>query len=206
MVDVPAVAGLTASLRAILEITETMRDVRDAELIQTKIVALTREIMSAQSCVLAAQSERIDLLQSKHDLEEEIARLKVWNAEKYRYELQSVAPGAIAYVLKQSMRGNEPVHWICADCFQSGKKRFLNESYSDLHFVYYKCQECAGKIRIRKSREEPLASESSDASVESEAGANGDSLHASPSSVAAPPAQTPDASFEPSANIPPRHA
>jgi hypothetical protein len=173
MVDVPAVAGLTTSLRAILEIAETMKDLGDAEPIQSKIAALTREIMSAQSCALAVQSERIDLLQSKHDLEGEIAKLKVWNTEKYRYELQSVAPGAIAYVLKKSMRGSEPVHWICADCFQSGKKRFLNESYSDLHFVYYKCHECAGKIRIRKSQEERPASEESDIGVESEVGASG---------------------------------
>jgi hypothetical protein len=41
------------------------------------------------------------------------------------------------------------------NCFQSGKKRFLNESHSDLHFVYHKCQECAGKIRIRKTSSLP---------------------------------------------------
>jgi hypothetical protein len=40
----------------------------------------------------------------------------------------------------------------------------LNESHSDLHFVYYKCQECAGKIRIRKA---PQASEPDLGSFES---------------------------------------
>jgi hypothetical protein len=111
--------------------------------------------MSAQSCALAVQSEQFVLAQSRRDLGEEIVRLKAWNTERYRYELQSVGPGATAYVVKDTMRGSEPAHWICADCFQSGKKRFLNESHSDLHHVYYKCAECAYKIRFRKSSAPP---------------------------------------------------
>jgi NADPH-dependent 2,4-dienoyl-CoA reductase/sulfur reductase-like enzyme len=34
--------------------------------------------------------------------------------------------------------------------FKLAKSVSLNESHSDLHFVYHKCQGCAGKIRIRK--------------------------------------------------------
>jgi hypothetical protein len=150
MNDMSAIAGLTTSLRAAVEIMKGMNDTSDINLITTKIFELTREIMSAQACALAVQSEQFDLLQGKRGLEEEIVRLKVWNTEKYRYELKNVAPGATAYVVKANMQGSEPTHWICANCFQSGKKRFLNESHSDLHFVYHKCQECAGKIRIRK--------------------------------------------------------
>ena len=155
MNDISAIAGLTTSLRTAVEIMKAMNDISDINLIPTKIFELTREIMSAQACALAVQSEQFDLLQSKRDLEEEIVRLKAWSTEKYRYELKNVAPGAVAYVVKAKMQGSEPVHWICANCFQSGKKRFLNESHSDLNFVYHKCQECAGKIRIRKTSSPP---------------------------------------------------
>jgi hypothetical protein len=111
--------------------------------------------MSAQSCALAVQSEQFEFLKGKREFEEEVAKLKAWNTEKSRYELQSVGPGANAYVLKGSMRGSEPIHWICANCFQSGKRRFLSENHSDLHYVYHKCQECGGKIRIRKTPTPP---------------------------------------------------
>jgi hypothetical protein len=151
MENVSAIDGLTTSLRAVAEITKAMKDISDASLIPTRIYELATEIMSAQSCALAVQSEQFDLLQNKSELEGEIVKLKAWKTERYRYELQSVGPGANAYVVKGTMRGGEPVHWICADCFQSGKKRFLNESHSDLHHVYHKCQECSGKIRIRKT-------------------------------------------------------
>lgn len=155
MDEVSAIDRLATSLSAVVEITKAMSDISDVNLIKTKIFELTREIVSAQACTLVVQSAQVDLLQSKRDLEEEIAKLRAWTTEKYRYELQSVGPGAVAYVVKDTMRGNEPIHWICADCFQSGKKRFLNESHYDLHFVYYKCQECSGKIRIRKTSSPP---------------------------------------------------
>jgi len=156
MDDISAFAGLITSLRSAVEITKAIMGIGDTNTLQTKMLDLTKEIMSAQSCALATESAQLELSQSKRELEGELAKLKAWNMEKYRYELQNVGSGAVAYVLKQSMRGSEPIHWICANCFQIGKKRFLNESHSDLHFVYYKCQECAGKIRIKKV---PQASE-----------------------------------------------
>jgi hypothetical protein len=155
MDDISAIDGLTTSLRAAAEITKAMKDGSDASAIRTKIYELTREIMSAHSCALAVQSQQLELLQSKRELDDQVAKLKAWNTEKYRYELRSLGPGANAYVPKESMRGSEPVHWICANCFQDGKKRFLSENHSDLHHVYHKCHECSYKIRIRKSPSVP---------------------------------------------------
>jgi hypothetical protein len=56
MVDISAVAGLMTSLRSVVEITKAMKDVNDANVIQTKVFELTREIMAAQSCALEAQT------------------------------------------------------------------------------------------------------------------------------------------------------
>jgi hypothetical protein len=155
MDDDSAIAGLIASLRATVEIVKAIRDSDDASLTQTKVPELTREIMSALSSALATQTAHFDLLLSQRELEAEMTKLKAWNTEKYRYELRSVGPGAVAYVLKDSMRGNEPIHWLCANCFQVGKRRFLNESHSDLHHVYHKCAECGAKIRVPKTPTPP---------------------------------------------------
>jgi hypothetical protein len=83
-------AELSTSLRSAVEITKAMMHVSDVNTLQTKILDLTKEIMSAQSYVLATQSTQLDLFQSKRDLEDELAKLKAWNMEKYRYELQTV--------------------------------------------------------------------------------------------------------------------
>ena len=57
MDNVTAIDGLTTSLRAVAEITKAMKDISDASLIPTKIYELATEIMTAQSCALAVQSE-----------------------------------------------------------------------------------------------------------------------------------------------------
>jgi hypothetical protein len=104
MDDDSAIAGLIASLRATVEIVKAIRDSDDASLTQTKVPELTREIMSALSSALATQTAHFDLLLSQRELEAEMTKLKAWNTEKYRYELRSVGPGAVACVLKDSMR------------------------------------------------------------------------------------------------------
>src|SRR5215468_3040533 len=108
MDDISAFADLITSLRSAVEFAKAIMDVSDDDRLRTKILDLTREIMSAQSCALATQSAQVELLQSKRGLEDELAKLKAWNMERYRYELQSVGAGAVAYVPKQSMRGTEP--------------------------------------------------------------------------------------------------
>jgi hypothetical protein len=155
MVDMSAISGLATSLRSVVEITKAMKDIDDANLIQTKVFELTREIMSAQQCALAAQAAQFDLLQNKRDLEEEITKLKAWNAEKDRYELQSVAAGALAMVVKESVRGTAPIHWLCANCYQNNKKRFLQAHHTDTSFVYHKCRECGDQIMIPKPPSPP---------------------------------------------------
>jgi hypothetical protein len=57
MDDISAISGLTASLRAAVEIMKAMNDICDANLIPAKIFELTREIMSAQACALSVQSD-----------------------------------------------------------------------------------------------------------------------------------------------------
>jgi len=47
MVDLTAITGMATSIRAAIEITKAMKDVHDANLIQTKTFELTREIMAA---------------------------------------------------------------------------------------------------------------------------------------------------------------
>jgi hypothetical protein len=46
------------------------------------------------------------------------------NTERYRYELQSVGPGANAYVVKGTMRGSEPVHWVLCRLLPERQKTF----------------------------------------------------------------------------------
>jgi hypothetical protein len=140
--DFSAIIGLTTSLRSIVEITKAMKDVHDANVIQTKIFELTREIVSAQACALAAQAAQSDLLQRERHLEAEIAKLKTWDAEKQRYRLEKLPPGTFVYTLKAEMAEGEPAHRICEKCYQQTKKSILHSFGDEDGTEILRCHGC----------------------------------------------------------------
>jgi hypothetical protein len=127
----------------------------NAEAVRGKVLEIQSKMLDAQAFAFQAQEERATLIERVGELEKEVARLKAWDAEKQRYQLEEVSPGAVAYVLKPTMRGGEPMHLLCANCYQADKKRFLQAHRGDASFTYHKCPECGDEVRTKKSPSPP---------------------------------------------------
>lgn len=154
MVDISAIAGVATSLRSIVEITRAMKDVHDANTIQTKVFELTREITAAQACALEAQTSQLDLLQRQRDLEEELEKLKNFEAEKPRYELKAIQTGVAVYALKAGMEQGEPPHYLCTTCFTQGHKSILQrEVLNPGMTVMHVCHHCSSEFIEHGMRE-----------------------------------------------------
>jgi hypothetical protein len=104
MVDMGAITGFATSMRAAVEITKAMKDLHDANLLQTKTFELTREILAAQGYAMEAVAAQSALLERVRQLEEEKADLEAWNTEKQRYELKTIQTGVTVYALKPGRR------------------------------------------------------------------------------------------------------
>jgi hypothetical protein len=76
-----------------------------------------------------------------------VTELETWDAEKKRYELKEVGLGSLAYVVKESMRGAEPAHQICAYCYQRGHKRILQPGSTGYGKGLF-CPDCKTTISI----------------------------------------------------------
>jgi len=150
MVDMSALASALASLKAAKDIAEAMIGLRDAATFQAKLLEFQSKLIDANTAAFAAQDERVALLERVGALEKEIAQLRAWEADKERYQLMEVSPGAFTYVLKEAMSAGEPIHWLCANCYQQGKKRLLQADGGDMSFHYRKCHSCNARIRIRQ--------------------------------------------------------
>jgi hypothetical protein len=87
-----AFASAFASLKAAGDIAKALVNLRDTTAFQTQLIELQGQILSAQSSALTAQTDQSVLLDRKRDLEEEVARLKVWEVEKERYQLTNIRP------------------------------------------------------------------------------------------------------------------
>jgi hypothetical protein len=146
MLSSAEIATTLGSLKAALDIAKSFIGVRDATVIQTKVFELQREILSAQQSALSAQQAQFSLLEKIGDLEKQIADMKAWETEKERYQLTEVALRVFAYALKPKMGSVEPPHWICAACYQNGKKSILQGFKSGQSGWTHSCPVCHTEI------------------------------------------------------------
>ena len=151
MVDMTALAAMATSLRAAVEITKAMKDVRDANILQTKVFELTREILAAQTSALEANIAQSALLEKVRDLETQIARLEAWSREKDRYQLTEVATGVFAYAIKPKAKGTEPFHLLCPRCYEDSKKSILQFT-QNIHrgTNVHVCPRCKSEFGVRR--------------------------------------------------------
>lgn len=119
-------ASVMSALKSFKDIAESMVGLRDAQAFQAKRSELQAVVIDAQDSVFALQEERTTLIKRVGELETQVAEIEGWKAEKQRYELKQLSDlGTFAYVLKEEAAGGEPMHRICATCYQRGKKSLL---------------------------------------------------------------------------------
>jgi len=114
--------------------------------VQGKVIELQSIILSAQSSALAAKSEQSAMIQRISDLEKEIARVKAWEETKQRYELHQPVRGTFVYALKDQSDATEPPHWICAHCYEDGRRSILQFQKQDYSYRYHACPHCRAEF------------------------------------------------------------
>jgi len=142
--------GLT-SLKTAFDIAKAMKDIHDATTLNSKIIDLQSAIMDAQSSAITAREVHASQIGRIREIEEEIARLKAWERQKQNYELKQLGVGSLAYALKPEVTTGEPPHWLCANCYNHGKKAFLQlapEWAEVLQAYLWVCPICATGIYV----------------------------------------------------------
>lgn len=123
------IVGFTSAVsafKALKDMAESLLSVRDAKAFEARKAEFQKGLMDAQASVFEVNQERTALIKRVGDLEKQIADMEAWETEKQRYELKQISDlGTFAYVLKEGAPGGEPIHQICAACYQSGKKSLL---------------------------------------------------------------------------------
>ena len=97
-------AGLGA-IKTAFDIAKGLKEIDDATRRNTAVIELQEKSPIAQE----AQST---LVSRVGELENEVDRLKAWEADKARYELAEIGSGVVALAIKEAMRNGEPPHYI----------------------------------------------------------------------------------------------
>lgn len=104
-------------------------------------IELSNFIIALQSEILSIQSEHNKLLYIKNDLEKKLIEHENWDTEKSQYELKKVTPGVFVYSHKPNDDLAEPDHWLCANCFNNGKKSIIQPNpRSTSYWICPKCE------------------------------------------------------------------
>lgn len=147
MPDLTAIGQGLSALKAASDLVKILVGLRDSSKLQENTVELNSKILAVQSALADAQLEQTALVQTIARLEKELARYETWDAEKKRYKLTEVVPGALVYVLQPESATGEPIHWICASCYQQGKKSILQGFNSATFGWSHTCPSCKLEIR-----------------------------------------------------------
>lgn len=117
-------AGLS-SLKAAKDILQAMNGMQTAAAVNDIKLTLQGHILEAQEGLFRAQEAQTTAARRIAELEEEVLSLKDWSGEKQRYQLVDVGRGAVTYMVKLGAENDEPPHWLCASCFNQGRKSFM---------------------------------------------------------------------------------
>ena len=146
MPDMTAIAAALSSLKAAKDVAEAMIGLRDAAAFQGKLLEFQSKLIDANNAAFAAQDERSTMLERIRELEEKVTSFEAWETRKEQYELQQVAWGATALMLKPEARGSEPAHWVCTGCFENRKVSILQPGPRQGRDIVFKCSKCPNTV------------------------------------------------------------
>jgi hypothetical protein len=147
--------AIISPLNAAGEGIQKLIEVRDLAKFGDALGKLYAQVLSAQQGALGAQAREAALSEEIRALKKQIAELEAWETEKERYELVALAPNVMAYSIRADSRGAEPSHLICANCYQVGRKSFLNQHTQGSRLDGYRCRNCGEDLRIHKGSDGP---------------------------------------------------
>ena len=106
-------------------------------------IELNNIILDLQSNASSLNEKYNSLVNSKNDLEKEIANLKDFKSQKEKYILKEIFVGIHAYVPKEEKDRISKYHWLCQNCLDNLQKFSV---YQRKHEHYYTCPHCKNKI------------------------------------------------------------
>lgn len=148
-------AAAFESLKAAFDLTKTFADVASSAQFQGKLIDLQRQIIEAQGQAMKAMQTEAALTERVKELEQELVRLKGFDADAQRYPLKEVFMGAFARVGRDSDDESAPEVWLCDPCFQDKKRSILQHQGRDpraQELKVFTCPSCRSQLRVHYSK------------------------------------------------------
>jgi DNA-directed RNA polymerase subunit RPC12/RpoP len=143
-----ATAAFT-SLKTATDIAKTLLALREAAQFNSQINDLLQAVVEARLQAVAIQESHTSVSSRVKELENEIERMKSWQAEAENYKVLEVARGLFAYVAKDNQQPLQSTQKLCSNCFHQNIKAFLQQASEEQRMRSLSCHRCKSKVVFR---------------------------------------------------------
>ena len=116
--------------------------------INQAIIDIQRTLLEAQAAAFDDKETISGLVNENRTLQANLQIKDDWEQEKLRYALVKSELGAFTYNLKPELAGEEVLHRLCANCFNTGYKSLLHTTMKYGGGEEVICQRCDKKLKI----------------------------------------------------------
>ena len=109
---------------------------------------LNQRVIDLQEKILSAQEAQFALVKRVDELEKQLAALETKSSQMQRYQLKDFGSGTFAYELKELEARGEPIHHVCAACYQQGHISVLQFSIRSNGQDWYECLQCKSRQKF----------------------------------------------------------
>lgn len=146
MIDLTLLPSAMAGLKGAIDITSALVKTNNIVDVNAKAIELQQIIIKLQQDIFSAQDSQRVANEEILSLKKEISDLKKVNGNMERYKLCSPFTGSAVYGIPKGDASKEPAHYLCANCFQAGKKSVLNPKTNEKGFQDFVCPACRTTI------------------------------------------------------------
>ncbi len=114
------ISAAIQSVKAVAELAKAANTIANHNELMTAVNEVHSRLMEATAVALAAQERHSNLLRQVADLKKQVADLTAKQTKADRYQLHSFPKGTLVYKLKDAVEGDEPMHFLCTKCVDSG--------------------------------------------------------------------------------------
>ena len=115
-----------------------------------EINSMQLQLVEAIGEIIQAQKDHMTLLQENTELKQSLKEKDQWDSERKRYKLYQAGSGDLVYLLQQTEATDEPVHAICTQCYEEGKKSILKHGFSR-GVGTLECHKCGKTARMGRA-------------------------------------------------------
>jgi len=121
------ISSALAGARGLVDLASTALAARDHAKVQEALQGLNEKLLALTTVALANAEKAMTLQASLVEAQHINAELERQIADRERYRLQAITPGAFAYRSQPQAEGDDPAHYLCQPCYDKGIKAVLRE-------------------------------------------------------------------------------